>query len=273
MSREGFGGASGEAVLEILPTGMASGRDRALVLCGHGSRGGVGSAAGHAAAIRALGRFAEVQACALKGRPGLRETLAGLARRARIDLVPMLMAEGYTLRTMLRQLDETAPPGARLHVSRPVGSHPGLAAVMAARAAQCCAERGWAAGDTGLLMVGHGTRRDPQSGATAHRHALDIARSGRFAEVGVAFLDEAPGIAQVLAGSPRPRWVAVGLFADHGEHGELDVPRMLAKSGRATTYTGAIGADGRMVDLILEQLRGLDGGSSEVALGLGARGA
>jgi sirohydrochlorin cobaltochelatase len=250
-------------------TATASGsgwRGAALVLCAHGSRGGVGSAADHAAAIRELGCFGVVHACALKGRPSLAETIGSLAGRERIILVPMLMAEGYTSKIMLRRLDELVDGSGRLRVCPPVGSHPRLSSVLAKSAEQSCALRGWSVADTGLLIVGHGTRRDPRSGVTARRHAEHIAQTGRFAEVTVAFLDEEPGVEQVLARAARPRWVVVGLFADHGEHGELDVPRMLEASGRETAYTGPIGADERIVGLILEQVHGLDEGAPDVRL-------
>ena len=136
------------------------GRDTALVLCGHGSHGGVGSAAEHAAAIRRLGRFAEVRACCLKGTPELVATVEALEGRDRIVLAPLLMAEGYTLRTMHRRLDQIgASARARLSVAAPLGSHRRLAWMVAGRARDACASRRWRPGETGLLMVGHGTRR------------------------------------------------------------------------------------------------------------------
>ena len=233
--------------------------DAVLILCGHGSHGGVGSAGEHAAAIRRLGRFAEVRACCLKGTPELGATIESLEAQPRILLVPMLMAEGYTLRTLHRRLEQLgAGVRARLSVAAPVGSHPRLGWMIAARARDACASRRWRPGETGLLVVGHGTRRDPKSGATARQHAQQIRAGGWFAEVALAFLDEEPSVIAALAGSARARWVVVGLFADRGEHGESDIPVMLASTGRGTLYAGPIGAEPRMVDLILDQVRALD---------------
>ena len=52
--------------------------DAALVLGAHGIRGGVGGADQHARRIAARGLFAEVHACALKGRPSLNEVVAAV---------------------------------------------------------------------------------------------------------------------------------------------------------------------------------------------------
>ena len=93
----------------------------ALVLCAHGIRGGVGTAAENAARIAARARFAEVHACALKGRPRLIDV-----KVPEIVLAPLLMAEGYTLRAMLAQIEHTMPRAARDTVLQPVGIHPRL---------------------------------------------------------------------------------------------------------------------------------------------------
>jgi sirohydrochlorin cobaltochelatase len=242
----------------------------ALVLCAHGVRGGAGAAEEHAALIRRRRIFAEVRACALRGRPGLAETLAALRAGAPpvpspIYLAPLLMAEGYTLRAMLRRLGDGAPApgpaaGRGLLLCPPVGTHPRLAVAMAAKALVACRARSWPPEETALLIVGHGTRRDPNSGATARRHARWIGAGGAFAEVAVAFLDEPPAVPEALAGLTAPRCVAVGLFVDRGEHGEEDIPRLLASAAGdgwrgAAAYAGPIGPDPLVADLILDRVR------------------
>lgn len=224
------------------------------MLCAHGIRGGVGAAAAHAGRIRGLGRFAEVHACAHKGHPGLAETLAAVRART-VFLAPLLMAEAYTLRAMLRKLDGAHRPDQEVLLCRPVGTHPRLGELIAAKGLATCRDQSWHPEETALLLVGHGTERHPDADATTRRHAAEIAAGGRFAEVAAAFLDQAPRVPDALEALSAPRCVAVGLFVDQGEHGEEDVPAALAPAGGRAVYAGPIGADPLITELILDQVR------------------
>jgi sirohydrochlorin cobaltochelatase len=226
--------------------------EAALVLCAHGIRGGVGGAAEHAARIAASGVFGEVRACALKGAPGLSEVLAAV-RAPEVVFAPLLMAEGYTLQAMLRKLEGATEPPRPITVCRPIGVHPRLADMIASRAGALCAAKGWQPADTALLIVGHGTDRHPDSGVTARRHAAQIAARGIFAEVVTGFLDERPLVPEALRALRAPQCVAVGLFVDAGEHGEDDIPALLAPAGERAVYAGPIGQDPVVTELILDQ--------------------
>jgi len=225
-----------------------------LVLCAHGIRGGVGTVAEHAGMIQRLRVFSHVWACCHKGWPGLAETLAA-CRGERVYLVPMLMAEGFTLRAMQREIPTITDRESRPVLCRPIGTHPELAHMIVEQAEDACAAKHWPANDTALLLVGHGTRRDPNSDATTKRHATTIAGTGRFAEVATAFLDQEPKIDAALRALRAPHCVVSGLFIDRGEHGEEDVPAILRDSGSDAVYAGPIGTDRRMVELILAQVR------------------
>lgn len=224
------------------------------MLCTHGIRGGIGAAAAHADRLRELGLFAEVHACAHKGEPRLLDTLAKVSART-VLLAPLLMAEAYTLRAMLHRLDGATRPEQTVLVCRPIGAHPRLVDVIAARGEARCAGRGWRPEDTALLLVAHGTERHPDSAATTRQHAAQIATRGRFAQVAVAFLDQAPRVPDALGMITAPQCVAVGLFVDQGEHGEEDVPALLAFAGERAVYAGPIGADPLITELILDQAR------------------
>lgn len=225
----------------------------ALVLCAHGIRDGVGAAAGHAERIAARGLFAEVHACALKGSPGLIETVVAV-RTPEMVFAPLLMSEGYTLRTMLRKLAGASTHGVQATVCRPIGVHPHVADMIAAKALALCAAKAWPAAETALLVVGHGTERQPDSGATARRHAAQIAKRSIFAEVTAGFLDEPPRVTEALDGLRTAHCVTVGLFVDAGEHGEKDIPALLAPAGARAVYAGPIGPDPLITELILDQV-------------------
>lgn len=222
------------------------------MLCAHGIQGHPGAAMEHAERLRQHGLFAEVHGCAHRGAPGLSETLSAV-HAPRVCLAPLLMAEGFTLRKMLDQV----VLGPDIAVCQPVGTHPGLADVIADMARAACKPKGWATRQTALLVVGHGTVRHPDSSVTARRHAARIAASDDFREVAVAFLDEPPGVGAVLARLEARHRVVVGLFIDRGEHGENDIPRLLAACDHDAVYAGPVGSDPRMTDLLLQQVQAL----------------
>ena len=240
----------------MAPKGPATERrlgDAALVLCAHGIRGGAGAAAAHAERIAAQGLFAEVRACALKGTPDLSETVMAV-HAPEIVFAPLLMAEGYTLQTMLRQLGGPMAHGSRVTVCRPIGVHPRLADMITGKGVARCATESWRPAETALLIVAHGTERHPDSGATAWRHAARISAQHSFAEVLIGFLDEHPRLPAALDGLSAAHCVAVGLFVDAGEHGEEDIPALLAATQGRAVYAGPIGSDPLITDLILDQV-------------------
>jgi sirohydrochlorin cobaltochelatase len=220
-----------------------------LVLVTHGVEGTPGSAADHAAAIAALGRFEQVRVGCIKGRPGLAEALSGAPGPVRV--VPLLMAEGFIHDLMRRRLAELPGHGA-WRLAAPVGCHPGLPAAILAKATAACREQGWARDRTALLLIGHGTPRHRGSADATRDLARRLAGTG-FAAVEAAFLEEPPLPASAIAALPGGHVVAVGLFLDNGPHGDDDVREALAPVGRPLVYIGAIGAGPVLVPLILDQ--------------------
>lgn len=214
----------------------------------HGIDGEPGSAAGHAEAIRRLGRFDEVRVGCIKGSPDLAAALGGAPLP--VCIVPLLMAEGFIHDLMLRRLAEL--PGVR-RIAAPVGCHPGLTGLISRKAEAACREQGWAMRRTALLLIGHGTPRHRGSAEATRAEALRLAAAGRFAATAAAFLEEPPLPAEAVAGLPGEQVVAVGLFLDNGPHGDGDVREALAPVGRLVRYTGAIGADPAFTPLILDQ--------------------
>jgi sirohydrochlorin cobaltochelatase len=255
-----------------------------LVLIAHGSErcpAAETATAAHAEALRRRGLFREVKACFLQAAPGLRETVASL-RSPSAYLVPCFMSEGYSTRTVIPdELGLTGPitelaqgpgrgPAERtLFYCEPVGAHPRLADLIARRVEETCHAQGLSPAAVAVLLVGHGTLKDPASGEAARRQAARLAGRGGFASVRAAFLEEPPYLrdeATRLGGRPA---VAVGLFAEAGFHGEDDVPRLLGleSEGGSTAagggparvwYTGPLGPDPEIAEIILDQVRAFD---------------
>ncbi|MFO1163437.1 MAG: CbiX/SirB N-terminal domain-containing protein [Reyranellaceae bacterium] len=221
-----------------------------LVLATHGVRGGPGSAAAHARFLQARGGWAQVLVGCLKASPSLEEAMADAPRP--VTVVPLLMSEGVIYDRLRRSLHRIAPEGG-WRLTAPVGASPGLTGVVRDRAVTCCGRLGWKPEATALLVIGHGTARSPAS--ATHAAAMAAALEGRgFAAAAHALLEEAPLPVAAIAGLAIGQVVAVGLFLDHGPHGDDDVREALARSSKAVAYAGPVGADPALARLILGQV-------------------
>jgi sirohydrochlorin cobaltochelatase len=222
-----------------------------LVLCAHGVDGGPGVAAGHADALRRRGLFADVVACCLNGAPSLIDTVRRIDSD-QITVVPTLMASGVTAQRLFSE----AAIDSRVTVTAPVGTHSAVPDLISASAHHACQTRGWAPSDADLVLVGHGTSRDANSGRALVRQQQCLTAEAGFRAVRVAFLEQAPRFEAVLAGLDRGPAVVVGCFADHGVHGETDLRRLVAAVDRNVCYAGPIGVEPGIREIIVDLARG-----------------
>lgn len=258
----------------ISEDGPADWRDAALVLLAHGSAAttaGPPAIARHAAALTQCGLFAEIHLAFLHGTPRLTDILARIESPTTY-LVPFFMSAGHSVRQALAEHPLAGGSGSRLRRCRPAGSHPDLAAIVAARVDAARRARDLAAADITVILVGHGSPNDPASAEATRRCAARLAGRGGYGAVRCAFLDQAPRPdAALTAGPSRAATIVVGLFADNGLHAEADMRRLLGLDPRADgpagarrpidgelIYTGAIGPDPACVALILDRVREQD---------------
>ena len=212
-------------------------------------------------ALGARRLFAEVAGATLAGGPDPDQVLAGLAA-AEAYVVPFFMTDGSAVRDILpRRLRlegrVTKRGGRRFLLAAPVGLNARLADLIVRRARALAGERAIDPGAATLLLVGHGSTRNPASRRTTEAHAAR-ARKGRvFAAVATAFLDEPPILAEAVAALDGPA-LAVGLFTEDGLHASQDVPPILAARKPEVPYLGAIGPDPEMADLIIDQVAAFD---------------
>ncbi len=179
-----------------------------------------------------------------------------------VYVVPALMCAGrHTLQELPRvlglcgEIEAAALP--TLRICPPLGLHPALVRLVAARACEALARNGWASGQASVLLVAHGSRTSVASRRAAELQAARLRSQGTFKAVSTAFLEEKPYLPDALASLPGPL-VVVGLFAAPGIHADQDVTRMLAESRRTDVdYLGAIGADADIPDVIVEILDAL----------------
>ncbi len=79
-----------------------------------------------------------------------------------------------------------------------------------------------------------------------------------FDTVTVAFLEEPPLLADSFETIGDAPTVVAGLFAADGQHGDGDVRRLVDGAAGRVFYTGAIGPDPRLTDLVIAQIRNFD---------------
>ena len=230
-------------------------RDDLLIVVGHGTGTPEGDAALHdlAGALARRKLFADVRAAALHGGPGLASASAGYEDRP-IRLLPFLMSGGVTFHKRLAGAMAGLSWGQSPLLYPPLGFNPALAGLLAARAEAAAKAWSWPLADDSLVLIGHGTLRDPASAQAARLQQRAIAALGRFAAVEVAFLDQPPRLDHVLAHHQSPL-LGVGLFAGEGRHGAKDMADAFARSSGPSIYCGAIGADPGLADLAAEHLK------------------
>ena len=188
---------------------------------------------------------------ALMGRPDIARHFAAVQARfldqdPRFDnvdpeavVVPFFMADGFFVQRVRKIAGEA-------HVAAPLGTATrALAEIAVALAGE---------GPQTLLLLGHGTRRNPNSAATTYAVADQIQVLQPSRRVLVGFIDQDPEIAHILAelDDAEPA-VAVPFFASNGPHTTIDLPRAL--KGRAP-LTDAVGTDAAVVDILARRALG-----------------
>lgn len=238
----------------------------ALLLIGHGSTrypDAGGAMLRHADALRESGRFAQVEVALLNGASPVDEALARIGA-AVVRVVPFFMEDGYFCRVAV-------PAALRGHpalLCPPVGVHDGMAGLIERQALAACDGLGVPSRAAAVLVVGHGSSSAPGRTLALHRHAARVAATELFARVEAACLEEAPFVADALAGLRAHPVVIIGFFANQGGHVRDDVPALVAAeqaarlgvlgggAGHQVRFHGCIADDPMMVQIILDQAGG-----------------
>jgi sirohydrochlorin cobaltochelatase len=232
-------------------------RRDALLLIGHGAprfmdAGRILEA--HADTLRRSGCFADVAVGWLNDRPSAADALASVSSHF-VHVVPFFMENGWFVRegvpAALRDVDRA------LCVHQPVGVHPDMAVLAAARVERACGS----SGGLSVLLVGHGSARSPGRRMALHRHAEWLAGTGRFARARAAFLEEPPLVADALAEWRAEPVAVLGFFSGEGGHVRGDLAGLLRTehaqrgvAGAALIDLGLIADDPGMPDIILQQV-------------------
>jgi sirohydrochlorin ferrochelatase len=203
-----------------------------VLVVAHGERGG---AAINETVVRLAQGLAarhvanEVGCGFIKGHPTVCEALEAL-RSPEVLIYPLLLSDGYFASIVLPRLlrEATSDRSSRLlRVLPAMGLDPGLSELVVAQASALAVARGLDLRQTTLLLLAHGSPRDPASERATKSVARAASRLARFASVHAAFLDQRPTLVDVAMATRGPA-VIVGLFAGEGRHGADDVRKLMA---------------------------------------------
>ena len=241
--------------------------DAALVLVGHGSSKNPDAASatlGLADSIRRRGLFAEVHAAFLRQEPLVRDVMAGLSA-TEAYVVPNLTCKGYVATQVLPRELGTADT---VRLCEPVGSHPAIADMVAAR----IHAMGLPAPDTAIIVVGHGTARDDASTRQTRVLAESLLGTGVAAEAAAVFLEIPPYVGDWTSIITAPNVIVVPFLMALGLHGAEDIPSMLgidpgkagpfALEGRSLTLLPPVGSDPAVADIVLARVADYNSGGA-----------
>jgi sirohydrochlorin cobaltochelatase len=243
----------------------------ALVLAGHGSHISPRTAGlvwEHVDGLRALGLADEVTAAFWKEAPSFHQVLRSLTATD-VTIVPLFTAQGYFTQTVIpAEMGLDSPlmirNGRIIRYTRTLSEHPYLSQIVQQRVRDALQASGALPGETAVAIIGHSTRRNPESRRATEAQARMIRASEPVAEVVDVYLDDSPGIDEVYRLTSAPTLIAVPYFLAAGSHTTQDVPGELGLepgqtsgqvSGRKVYYTPPVGVEQSLREVIIELAR------------------
>ncbi|MEO6057333.1 MAG: CbiX/SirB N-terminal domain-containing protein, partial [Gemmatimonadales bacterium] len=244
---------------------------RALVVAAHGSRRDPAANALVRRLVESLrGRrlFDEVAAAFHQGEPGFDAVLDEL-EADEVTVVPFLTSAGHYSETVLpealarnRRFAEV-----RLRQTPPVGTHAGVAPLVARRVTELLREQREERGSVALVLVGHGTPRHAGSRVATEQLAETLRRRRVAGDVVAAFIDDDPPLDQVVARIRHQTVVVVPFLIGGGAHTLVDIPRLVGLTDGADPRRGR--AHGRL--FLIDEAVGTYPGLEEIVVDLARR--
>ncbi len=237
-----------------------------LLLVGHGSHLNPDSSTpvyAHAQRMRERGGFAQVRTAFWKEEPSLSRGLDAFDTEE-VVVVPLFISRGYfTEEVISREMRlkgaVTEVDGRTVRYTDPVGGHPRLADIVVERAREAGATE-----DSAVVVLGHGTPRNPNSAKNVYAQSERVAERQVFAEVETLFLDQEPNLDEVWSRVAAEMVVVVPLFMADGWHvgqtipEDLDLTRGESRRGeRRLVFGGAVGTHPGIADVIEALVAGI----------------
>ena len=244
---------------------------KALVIVGHGSHLNEDSSLPvyeHARRIREAGEFDEVVECFWKEEPSMRHVL-DTVEADEVYVVPAFISEGYfTQQVIPRELGLEGPvtrKGSKtVRYAGPLGTFEGMPDVILERTQDLMRGKE-VSGRSALVLLGHGTDLNKNSGGVIYLNAGRIRERGIYDQVEVGFLDQDPEIGDVVRKTGAENVILIPVFIAEGWHTRETIPEDLGLRGEVTVredktifYGAPVGTHPSMPSLIVARARETD---------------
>lgn len=240
----------------------------ALILAGHGSHISPNTAGlvwRHVDHLRARGVADEITAAFWKEKPSFATVLNTLMAQD-VTIIPLFTSRGFFTQGVIPAEmgltgDLTVRDGRFIRYAPPLHEHPYLTQVVRARVESARRDFGLPADRTAVAIIGHSTRRNPESRKATEEQAARLRAEGITAIA--AYLEDTPRIAEIYELTDLhnlPNLIAVPYFLAAGSHTTIDVPHALGLEpgmtvgivqGRRVVYTAPVGVDDDLRDVIM----------------------
>lgn len=175
--------------------------------------------------IESTGTFAEVRPAFLMGQPNMTNVVDGVTTK-RVVVVPLMTSNGYYLNKVIpgKLAQNSNATELDWYISSVAGMHPRIADLMIQHVENRIEEFKLNRERTTLMLVGHGTRRNRNSGKSTFA-LFDILKA-RFPELRtrVAFLDQDPELGLVAASILEGDTLVLPFLVSRGPHTTEDLP-------------------------------------------------
>lgn len=244
---------------------------KALVIVGHGSHLNEDSSLPvyeHAARIRERfgDEYDEVVECFWKEEPSMRHVL-DMVEADEVYVVPAFISEGYfTQQVIPRELGLAGPVtrkgGKTIRYAGPLGTFERMADVILERAEDLLRGKRIPPGRRALVLLGHGTDLNKNSGSVIYLNAERIRERKIYDLVEAGFLDQDPEVGEVVENVEAENVVLIPVFIAEGWHTRETIPEDLGLTGEVTArgdktifYGAPVGTHPSMAALISARAR------------------
>ena len=201
-----------------------------LLLLGHGSSKHPDSSRSvreHAEILSQTDCFAEVRCAFLKEEPLIENALDGVGEE-QVIIVPDFLAEGYFTRQVVPAKLGDKLRSANICCTPPVGTHPMMAEIINDMAREVLGD--WTIEQTSLLVVGHGSGKNPCSKQSLLGHLQEVRNNTDFAQVADLWLEELPLVSSWKEVATQRHIIVIPYLLNDGQHGGWDIPAELGLS-------------------------------------------
>ena len=145
-----------------------------------------------------------------------------------VIIVPDFLAEGYFTRQVVPAKLGDKLRSANICCTPPVGTHPMMAEIINDMAREVLGD--WTIEQTSLLVVGHGSGKNPCSKQSLLGHLQEVRNNTDFAQVADLWLEELPLVSSWKEVATKRHIIVIPYLLNDGQHGGWDIPAELGLS-------------------------------------------